>query len=133
MMSRENNSREFTRIPLQRPAELSADGQVVLRCMTRDLSLNGVYIDAPTPLKVGTECQLTIAFGEPAEAGTVTIKGHIARSDCEGTAISFMAIKLEDYHRLRELVMYNAPDTQRVEDEFDSHLGLHAKKSPSNG
>lgn len=133
MMSGEKNTREFTRIPLQRPAELLVEGQVIVRCMTRDLSLNGVYLDAPTPLKVGTECRLTIAFGDTAEAGSVTVNGHIARSEGEGTAIAFVAIKLEDYHRLRELVLYNAPDTQRVENEFNSHLGLHAKKSPSTG
>jgi len=53
--------------------------------------------------------------------------GHVARVEDQGVAIAFRHVNAECLEHLRQLVLYNAENAERVEEEFASHVGLHRK------
>ncbi len=38
---------------------------------------------------------------------------------------------LESFEHLRNLVYYNAPDVEQVEQEFTAHVGIRKRESPA--
>jgi hypothetical protein len=58
----------------------------------------------------------------------IEVEGVVVHSYAEGTAIQFSKILgVDSYEHLRNLVLYNAADTEQVEDEFRTHIGLKKK------
>jgi len=49
---------------------------------------------------------------------------HIVRSDQDGMGVEFTEMPLESYDHLRKMVLLNATDPERVEQEFRDHIGL---------
>ena len=47
----------------------------------------------------------------------------------EGIALVFTEVGLEAYEHLHNLVLLNTDDTEKVEQEFNAHLGLKKKFS----
>ncbi len=50
--------------------------------------------------------------------------GIIRRVAPEGMAIEFVELTLESYEHLQNLVRFNAPNLETVENELKEHLGL---------
>ena len=51
--------------------------------------------------------------------------GYVSRSLPDAMAIEFTElIGLESWQHLRNLILYNAEDPVRAQQEFDTHLGL---------
>lgn len=58
---------------------------------------------------------------------TLTSRVGYKRITEEGVALVFTEVGLEAYEHLHNLVLLNTDDTEKVEQEFNTHLGL--KKS----
>ena len=54
----------------------------------------------------------------------VNITGKAVRHDRDYVAIQFTAIAPDDLHHLQNLIRYNAPDPDQIEDEINSHPGI---------
>lgn len=77
----------------------------------------------------GTLCQVTLLLGEPQNQLTIKAKDRRVRVDDSGMGIEITDILRESFDHMRNLVMYNlAGDTEKVEKEFKSHLGLKRRK-----
>ena len=121
-----SNQREFTRVPIQVRAEVKGGGLTITRSPTQNVSLKGMFVACPEQLPVGTECQLTLFLGD----GDIQIQaeGTVIHSYPEGLALQFTRILgLDSFEHLRNLVLYNAPDPDQVENEFDTSTGIHRK------
>lgn len=117
--------REFVRVPLRVEVLLKGKGELVLSSSTLDLSLRGVRIDQVEQLSDGEECELSLVLGTGAEAARVEILGRVVRMSGETIGLEFLGVRgVESLDHLRRLVLYNAPDTSQVEEEFREHRGL---------
>ncbi len=127
-MANPTGEREFTRVTRAIDATLTA-GERVLTGRVRDISLKGVFVTCPSGWDAGTECDVVVQV-PPSEGPEwrVEAKGCVARSGPEGVAVQFHdLVGLESYWNLRNLILFNAADPEKAEQELEAHVGLHRK------
>ncbi len=118
-----SEKREFTRIPLKIIVEVIAGG-ISVKSETRDVSLNGVYFCCDEKLIIGTDCRVVLHFEGNDSYLSIHMKGKITRVNKSGTGVEFTEMGLDVYNHLKNLVLYNSTDTEKIEEEFKSHLGI---------
>jgi len=129
-MSIEHDCREFSRVDVPVRVEIERPGQQPLKAVVRDISMNGMRINASEMFSADVPCDVKIILGnDKGEAEAVVIEAHgcAVRSDGEYVAIHFDNLELEGYNHLKRLILYHALDTEQIEHEFDQHIGLHRK------
>jgi hypothetical protein len=127
MTSEHSNQREFTRVLVAARTLIKAGNVSLSAAQAHSLSMKGMSILSPERLPVGTECELTIILveGEVEIQVLGTVVVHLA----DGMAFLFTKILgLESFEHLRNMVFYNAPNVEQVEDEFTSHTGIRKKE-----
>ena len=119
------NRREFTRVPVVLEAEI-VTGQSTIRVhQTKNISLNGIFLVAEEKLALHTNCYLTLFLGGRQSQQQIKVRGRVVRLEDEGMAFFFEEILgAESYIQLRNLLLYNTPDTEIVEEELETHLGI---------
>jgi hypothetical protein len=120
------NQREFTRVPIRVRAEVKGGGLSIASSAPQTLSLKGMLVTCTEQLPKDTECQITLFLGD----GDIQIEaeGTVVRCYPDGIALQFTRILgLESFEHLRKLVLYNAPDPDQVESEFNTSTGIHRK------
>ncbi|MDH5672188.1 MAG: PilZ domain-containing protein [Myxococcales bacterium] len=119
-----SNRREFSResIPVRVRVQLDSGDEILGRA--RDLSANGFFVETAGSADAGSEGEIEISFGDRGGAMQVHARGRVVRATADGLAVSMTEVDLDSYHHLRNLITYNAHDTDRVLGEFESHLGL---------
>jgi hypothetical protein len=121
------NQREFTRVHVQVEVEVTALGRTIRSSQPQDLSLKGMLVRTDERLPEGTACEVRLVLGD--ERTEIRAGGLVVRIYKEGFAIQFTRlIGLESFEHLRNLVLYNAADAERIEQEFQTHLGLRRKE-----
>lgn len=124
MTTRDDNRREFTRVPIRVSAEVRCQSGGVLKGFASDLSLNGLFLGGAGHVPVGTRCDVQLSLDGGGEIMTIEAVGQITRSGVDGVAVTFDQIEADSFDHLRNLVLYNSPDPDRVSDEFLGHLGI---------
>jgi hypothetical protein len=116
--------REFTRIV--RPLEVDVLSDHPIAGMTRDLSMNGLYVAAKFQLKVGTLVTCTLYVDGREGTVRITASGVVSRSTGDGMAVEFRELEgVDSFEHLQRLLLLNAgSQAERVEREFADHLGL---------
>jgi hypothetical protein len=119
--------REFTRVPVDLEAQIiSAD--LMIEGKTRVISLKGMYTYSSHRLPVNAECQITLFLAGRGNEPQIRAVGRIVHIDDSGMGIEFTGVEGESFHHLRNLVLYHAEDTERIEREFASHIGLKRRE-----
>ncbi len=127
-MQAEKNKREFSRVEIQMLAELTVAGQPSIRGQLHDVSMNGLCVECESDFHVGDTCHVRILLGEPEAEIAIQAEGEVNRRMGANLAISFTSVDSESYQHLQNLVLYNAEDTQKIEHEFATHLGIKRKQ-----
>ncbi|MCK6551448.1 PilZ domain-containing protein [Myxococcota bacterium] len=107
---------------------LHEEGRPVVVSHLENVSLNGAFVAMSVPPPVGARCQVRIDLGALDEDGQpmeVRAIGRVVRVEARGCALQFVELHgLASLEHLRNLVLYNAREPARAEEEFRSHLGL---------
>jgi hypothetical protein len=120
------SKREFTRVPVHCRVEIkSAAGPIPCTCVST-ISMNGMLVQTDGHVPDGTQCEITISLVE--HEIEINLLGCVVRSYLDGIAFQFTSILgPESYEHLHNLVLYNAPNTEVVENEFKTHAGIRRK------
>jgi hypothetical protein len=119
----QRNNREFTRVHAAVGVEIIAGAQVIRAEHLVNVSLNGMLLSPVPGIEVGTACQVTLILA--ADGPRIRANGRVVRAGDTGLGVSFdELIGVESLEHLRNLIRYNGSDVSRIEEEFDSHLGL---------
>ncbi len=114
-------SRTFTRVPVHVRAEYRVPGNPTVSGRVEDLSLNGLLLETTDEPEVGAKAAVEIIL----ESGTSEIRIHAdaeVRRAGEGTvAFHFDRVHGDDFEHLEKLVLFNAEDARRVEQEMQVH------------
>ena len=125
-MSDGSEHREFTRVHVKVLTEVTVEGRTIRSFDSQDLSLKGMLVRTEERLPPGTPCGVRVLLGDGAVE--ILADGVVVRDYAEGFAVQFTRLLgLESYEHLKNLVMYNSPDPDRIEQEFQEHLGLRRK------
>jgi hypothetical protein len=116
--------RQFLRVNADIEAEIEAAGGRV-NGVTRDLSLKGMFVQVERSFPEGSTCTILMRLDGRAGAVVVRAKGFVSRAGVGGMAIEFTdIIGLDSWDHLRGLVLLNAEDSQRAQEQLANHLGL---------
>lgn len=119
-----DNLRAFTRIATALATEVKGAGGTA-HGLTRDVALSGIFVVCPTPFPVGSTVSVVLLLGASLEEAHIAARGEVVRHEAGGMAIRFDELEgLESYDHLRNLVLLNSRDPERVERELESHVGL---------
>ena len=125
-MDEQQNQREFTRVPVQVPVEVEAEGRTVRGLLSGNLSMKGLLVGTTEVLPEGTACAVRIVLAEGV--AEVRAEAVVARAYPGALALTFTRlIGTESFEHLRQLVLYNAQDPEQVELEFHAHAGIRRK------
>ncbi len=119
-----SDNRQFMRVATEVEAEIRGAGGTVTGA-TRDLSLKGLFIHVAVPFPEGSTCRITLFLDGRGGDIDIEANGYVARSLIDGMAIEFTElIGLESWDHLRNLVLYNAEEPIRAQEQFAGHVGL---------
>jgi len=119
-----DDNRRFTRIPFTMHTELEANGETHKTENISNLSVGGCLLPLSLDLPSGTECRVKIVLEGTVEELAIMIEGEIVRTTPEGLAIKFVRIDPESLYHLQNIVRYNSPDADIIENEINKHPGL---------
>jgi hypothetical protein len=117
-MTKDQERRGRTRVDYQGRAEVWLEGARLSEVVLRDISINGLFAETGQKVKLDQACEVAILLG-PSEDQTVRVEGRVSRLEPSGFAIEFKGIDPESYSHLRNIVLYNAREPDKVEAEFN--------------
>lgn len=128
-MSIDENHREFTRVKVAIHVELRMGGNVVIEGELENVSFNGLLLRCSTMLPEQTSCLVFLHLDGGQGGPTIEAHGIVTRTESHKLGIQFSElIGNESANHLRNLVLYNSgTQANQIEEEFESHVGLHAK------
>jgi len=119
--------RRSSRVPLVLSADVRLN-DVVRRFTVLNLSLGGVAVAADEALPVGAACTVALLLDGGQETVTCTLEGVVVRNGTGEAGIVFSEVAgLQSLEHLRNLLLYNANDPERMVEEFGHHLGLRRR------
>lgn len=129
-MSTALERREFTRVKPHIAVRIDAGEAGRFRGETHDISMAGVLLGGVAPgLLPGQPCQVVLRLHEGLDEIRIETAGEVVRVNGGGIAIRFTEILgIESYEHLRALILYNADDADRVEEEMSHHRGLRVSR-----
>ena len=116
--------REFTRVPIHIWGTFKDGKRELVTAEINSLSLRGCYASTFEALPAGEVHRLMLFTDDDSRALRITVLARIVRSDQDGMGIEFTEMPLESYDHLKKMVLMNATDPGRVEQEFRDHIGL---------
>ena len=108
----DHEKRERLRVDFDTEVTVRTEGEATTYSgSSRDLSLRSVFIKTDNILEPETSCQVEIRLTGLDNELILYMDGHVVRRTNEGYAIFFDAVDLDSYTHLKNIVKYNAPDS----------------------
>ena len=119
-----DEKRRFTRIPFRVKAEVAISNVLYSSEEIDNLSVGGCLLPIDIDVATGTKCRLKIFLSGTTSDLCVQITGKIFRSESGSVAIKFTEIEPDSLFHLQNIILYNYPDTDKIEQEIRNHPGL---------
>jgi len=97
-----------------------------------NLSLNGMLIDSSEQLELSEHLKATIKLTSDNSDQVVNLKGIVIRKEGLTIAIQFMEIELDSFILLRNIIIYNNGDSEKIDDEFNNFIAWEQGKNNNN-
>ncbi|MDA8422653.1 MAG: PilZ domain-containing protein [Nitrospiraceae bacterium] len=125
MVSEAEEKREFLRVPFNTEVEIRV-GNRTIRSMDRiDISLRGLHMKTDQEIPAaGAPCRVSIMLKASKHPVIIQADGAVVRSVTGSLAVEFTSLDPDSYHHLRQVIINNATDPERAEQEFLSHWGI---------
>lgn len=117
--------REFTRVPFRTTITVRTPERTIWSSSTADVSMTGLRIStSEPPPPQGSACEIEIALGSEDDPVVIAGRGEIVRSEPGSIAVHVTEIDVDSYTHLARLILNNAGDAERIEEEIRSHRGI---------
>jgi len=111
----EENRRRRSRVSTHITAQYLQKGSTVYHLNTENISLKGMLTKPQPGISTG---EIGVIRIELSSEASIEIECEIIRSDATGVAIDFKPMDEDSFFHLRNLVRYNAPDADQIDDEL---------------
>lgn len=119
-----DEKRRFARVPFKVKAEITVNDVLYTSEKINNLSVGGCLLPIEADVEAGTECRLKIILSGAKSKLSVHVGGKVIRCESEALAIKFTEIDPDSLFHLHNIIRYNHPDTDKVEQEIDNYPGL---------
>jgi hypothetical protein len=116
--------RRFSRISLNMPADLTVKERCYFFSQVANLSIGGCLLETGEDFAIGTSCRFWLPLEPTDPTLGVEVFGEIVRCDGESVSVRFTRIDPNSLFILQNILRYNAPDADRIEQEINEHPGL---------
>lgn len=123
-LNMEGDKRRFTRFTLNMNATLYVEKVSYDVDKISNLSIGGCLLPIDADLSANAPCSLVIRLGMSESEIPIRIEGIIVRSGDGEVAVKFISIDPDSLFHLQMLARFNAPDSDRIEDEIKEHPGI---------
>jgi len=122
--------REFIRVPFRTNLSIRTQDRTFWSRSSLDISMTGLRArtDEPPPAE-GAECEVEIVLSDAEPPVIIEARGAVVRSAPGTIAVHFTEIDLDSFDHLRQVILNNAGDPDRADEEFRSHWGI--RKPPA--
>lgn len=116
-MSKER--RKKTRVRFETEVILrSKTSEIKSNVNSKDISLKGMYVRTEEKMPIGTNLDIRIILTGSTDNLFISLKGRITRQDESGLGIHFDSVDVDSFQHLKNLLIYNAPDPDAIEQEI---------------
>ena len=125
MSAQPMEKRGFMRVPFNTEVEVRVQGRIIRSQEGINISMSGIRLtsgDAVPP--AGEPCEVAINLGAEEDPVIITAKGKMVRARPGDIAVEFTEIDINSYQHLQNLIVNNAADPERAEQEFATHWGI---------
>ncbi len=91
-----------------------AGNEIHVTGSSKDLSLNGVFINTQDNIPLNESCQVEIHLTGMVEPLMLQMKGTTVRKEPVGIAVLFESMDLDSYTHLKNIVRYNTADPDSI-------------------
>lgn len=130
-----SEKRKHTRIALRFPTTISFDDGLILNATTRDISFAGTFLETVErlPSVLPTTCTLQILLDQTDINGAaITIRSELKRLEQFGLSMLFLSTDNESYCHLKKLLLLNALDPQKLEQELKANPSVYSTYKDNN-
>lgn len=106
------------------PAKLTIGEDIYSFKTVDNLSVGGCSLDIEGTISPGSECRLWIPLDSTTPALGIDVSGVVLRCTGDNLGIHFNTITPESLFHLHNLIRYNAPDPDQIDEEIALHPGL---------
>ena len=125
MTEQPEEKREFVRVPFKMSTTVRTRDRTIWSGNALDISMNGMLVaTTETAPPEGTLCEIEIVLAEAPAPVIIEARGPVIRSDTGTLAVHFSEIDIDSYEHLQQLILNNARDPDRAEQEFLLHRGI---------
>lgn len=119
-----DEKRRFTRVPFEVKGEMTVNDVLYYSEKINNLSVGGCLLLLEADVETGTKCHLKIMLSGANSKLSVQVEGKIIRCEPGAVAIKFTTIEPDSLFHLQNIIRYNYPDTDKVEQEISNYPGL---------
>jgi hypothetical protein len=117
--------RRFSRISFDMAADLIVNEKRYAFSEVGNLSVGGCLLFmAEKHFEKGTPCQFRLPLDSENPSLAIEVFGEIVRCDRESVSVLFTSIDPKSLFLLHNVIRYNAPDPDAIENEISEHPGL---------
>lgn len=120
----QENKRRFSRVPFNVPLTFKVDGAEYKIPRFYNLSVGGCLLPISHEIASGIPCEVIIKLGGEESGLEVDVEGEIIRATGKEIAVKFTRIDPESLYHLQNIIRYNSPDADVIEQEINEHPGL---------
>lgn len=125
MVAQLTEKRGFSRVPFNTEVEVQVQDRSIRSRDGINISMSGIRLSTREAIPPAeTPCQVRIALGGSENPIIIDAKGKMVRSQEGSLAVEFTELDLDSYHHLQQLIVNNAADPERAEQEFSAHWGI---------
>ena len=125
MHAKAEEKRGFIRVPFKTDVEVRIQSRSIRSQADLNISMSGICLSIAEDIPPAeTPCQVTIILGKLDEPVAIEAKGKTIRSQPGSLAVEFSELELDSYLHLQQLIINNADDPKRAEQEFHAHWGI---------
>ena len=89
-----------------------------IKCSVVNLSLNGILVKTDEEIHVGEDISINIIMEGSTSQLAINLEGVVKRSDNSEMAAEFKSIDLDSFIHLKNIVVYNEGDEEKIMKEF---------------
>ena len=119
------DKREFTRVQIH--IEVETEDQIVqsMHGETNDLSMGGFFVETQDKMEIGYEGKMELFLDGGFEKVPIEVHGRVVRANKDRYGVEIVKVHgVDSDSHLKHLVMYNAPDFSKIQEEFEQHRGI---------
>lgn len=131
-MSKDKQSRKFSRCEIALRVEVRLDKGVLLEGCARNISMNGLFFETERSLPLGSHVRVLLARDDGMRELRIECTGVVSRLDARGVAMEFQQVTSESLQHLHQLIRYNTEDALQVEREFEEYKMLKQSAEDSS-